>query len=226
MLSVHAEAGRLVAPDSAELIGVVAARKQTKSHALAAAATAVNDLLLDLASLGAAVATAAGGRQPLTWSVTSATTYADYDKQSGAVTDWVIASAQVQLTVRDFEQLDALGAALAQHDMYNTQGISWLVDADNPAWSAVRADAIAAAILKARDYATALGGELAHLEHLADVGLLNGGSDARSPMMMAAHKSTSFDSQPSDSPSLDPVPQQLVSAIEARFIMTAVSLTT
>ena len=46
---------------------------------------------------------------------------------------------------------------------------------DPAAWAEVRADAINAAMNKARDYASALGGSITSIEHLAEPGLLNGG---------------------------------------------------
>src|SRR5262249_36569274 len=140
-------------------------------------------------------------------------------------TGQVTAVVAVVITVRDFGLLDALGAVLAAHEAVNVYDVAWQVDWDNPAWPDVRAAAIQAAIRKGSDYATALGGSLRTVEHIADVGLL-GGDGARprftgiSPMRAAAAAGGE-----SDAPSLDPVPQELVAVIEARFTAGGVHLT-
>jgi uncharacterized protein len=222
-LSVRADAHRSVPPDSAVLYGVVSARLESKTAAVAATAVALNGVLVDLAALDGVADTAGDERRrPLTWLVGSASSYPEYDQQTGAgQTGHVVASAELQLTVRDFGRLDELSNTLARHEAFNVSGVSWRVDFDNPTWSVVRADAIRAAIAKARDYAAALGGELQGLEHLADTGLL--GSDAAAPVAASA-RSYSLVAHAPQSPSLDPVPQDLVASIEARFTMTPVAL--
>jgi uncharacterized protein len=222
-LSVRADAHRSVAPDSAVLFGVVSVRRQSKPAALTAAAAAVNEVLVDLAALGGVAGTAGDERRPLSWLVASATSYPEHDKQTGVgPTGFVVAAAALQVTVRDFDRLDELGNTLARHESFDVNGVSWRVDLDNPAWPVVRADAIGAAIAKARDYAAALGAELERLEHLADTGLL--GADAAASLA-ASGRSYSFLAAAPESPSLDPVPQELIASIEARFTMTPVTLT-
>jgi uncharacterized protein len=222
-LSVRADAHRSVAPDSAALYGVVTARRESKAAAVTAVTAALDEVLIDLAALDGVAGTAGDERRPLTWLVTSATSYPEYDNQSGpGPTGFVVASAALQLTVRDFGRLEELGDTLARHESFNVNGVSWRVDFDNPAWPVVRADAIRAAMAKARDYAAALGGELERLEHLADTGLL--GSDAAAPLAASARSYSLLAAGP-QSPSLDPVAQDLVASIEARFIMTPVTLT-
>jgi uncharacterized protein YggE len=157
--------------------------------------------------------------------VQSVTTSAEHnlDKSTGAYgpTGRVTATAAVIITVRDFEVLDALSSTLARHESLNINQVAWQVDPDNPAWPHVRAAAIHAAITKGRDYAAALGATLDQVEHIADVGLLGDGSTGG-----MVHRAVSFGlaSGGGDSPSLDPVPQELSAAIEARFLATAVSL--
>lgn len=132
----------------------------------------------------------------------------------------------VVITVREFDTLDPLGAALAAHDALAVQSVAWHVDPDNPAWPALRATAIHAAIAKARDYAAALGGTLRHVDHIADVGLLGGGDNLRysGSSGWVAQGASLTGGQPS-TPSLDPVPQELTATIDARFTATEVSLT-
>ena len=81
----------------------------------------------------------------------------------------------IRVTVRDLDRLAELAA-----DRRSTipdvvvEHVRWEVDPRNPAWPLVRAAAIQDAIAKARDYASALGGEVTALVHVADEGLLGG----------------------------------------------------
>jgi hypothetical protein len=127
--------------------------------------------------------------------------------------------------VRDFDLLEVLGAHLSSHEDLHVQQVSWQVDSDNPGWAHVRAAAIHAAIDKGRDYAAALGVSLVEVLHVADAGLLDG-----DPRSMGAGRALSATmsrggSSPTDSPSLDPEPQELTATIDARLRATAVSLT-
>jgi uncharacterized protein YggE len=217
-ISVRADAQLSVAPDSALLYLDVTTRRESKAAALAATAHAVGQLLEDLAGLGGVVGSPGDGRPALSWLVTSATSHPDHDPTTGVPLAAVIASASVQLTARDFARLEELGEVLARHEAVSVNGVTWRVDHDNPAWPGVRADAIRAAIGKGHDYAGALGGELARLDHVADTGLLGGESGG--PGLRAYSLAASGGSS---SPSLDPVPQELTASIEARFTMTPTS---
>jgi uncharacterized protein YggE len=102
--------------------------------------------------------------------------------------------------------------------------VDWQVDWDNPAWQDVRAAAIQAAIRKASDYVAALGGALRTVDHVADAGLLGGdGGQYRFTASPMARAAAAAGGEP-DAPSLDPVPQELVAIIEARFTAGDVSL--
>jgi uncharacterized protein len=231
LLSVRGDARLTVAPDSAVLNGMIELSRESKAAAVQAASRALDGLTADLASLGAVALDVDTERRPLTWSAQSATTYAErrHDEQTGRnePTGRVTATVAVVITVRAFDALDALGAALATHEALNVREVSWHVDWDNPAWPEVRAAAIQAAIRKGHDYAAALGGSLQNVEHIADPGLLGGSGDGRggfaftSRAMAAAAGGGGGES---DAPSLDPVPQELAATIEARFTATGVSL--
>jgi len=100
----------------------------------------------------------------------------------------------------------------------------WHADWDNPAWPQVRAAAIGAAIGKARDYAAALGATLRQVEHIADTGLLGGDTAPYQPGRIMAARALAVGGEQAGTPALNPVPQELIATIEARFRTTGVSL--
>jgi hypothetical protein len=228
LLSVRGEARRMVPPDCAVVTAGIACLRGSKAEAVRAAAAELDSLTADLAARGGVALDAGTGRRPLTWSAQSATTHAEhaYDDKTGRhqPTGQVTAAVAVVITVRAFGLLDALGAVLAAHEPVSVHHVDWQVDWDNPAWQDVRAAAIQAAIRKARDYATALGGSLRTVEHVADAGLL-GGDDAPRGFAASkmAHAAAAAGGEP-DAPSLDPVPQELMAIIEARFTASDVLL--
>jgi uncharacterized protein len=225
-VSVRGEARRSVPPDSAVLAGSIATTRDSKTEAVQAAAAALESLTDDLAALGGVALGVETLRRPLTWSAQSAATYPERSDDRNIPTGRVTATVALQITVRAFEVLDRLGGSLSQHEGLSVHDVSWHVDWDNPGWREVRAAAIAAAVSKGRDYATALGGELSSVEHIADPGLIggDGGSVSRGVGTSRAFGLSGNGRDGGDSPSLDPVPQELTALIEARFGTTGVSL--
>jgi len=230
LLSVRGEARRPVPPDSAVVAATIACPRGAKPEAVRAAAVELDSLTADLAAQGGVALGADSGRRPLTWSAQSVTTHVEhaYDDKTGRhqPTGQVTAAVAVAITVRAFGLLDALGAILAAHEPVSVHDIAWQVDWDNPAWPDVRAAAIQAAIRKARDYATALGGSLRTVEHVADAGLLDGDGGQHRPVASPMARAAAAVGGDSDTPSLDPVPQELVAIIEARFTAGGASLAT
>jgi len=227
VLSVRAEARQLVAPDYAEVDGVIEHTAGSKAEAVAAAAASAERLTADLAALGGVPFDQAAQRRPLTWLAHSSATREERypDKETGRVvrTGQVTATVAVQVTVRDLGTLDAVSRVLAARQSLSVHGVSWHVDWDNPAWPQVRAAAIRAAIGKAGDYAAALGAAVQRVEHVADAGLL-GGDTASYPPEPRALWAVSASAEGPGTPALTPVPQELIATIEARVRTTAVSL--
>ena len=225
LVSVRGEGRRTVAPDLAALSGVLAAARDTKVEALRSASAELKLLTDELASLGGVPLTADEPRTPLAWSAYSAGTELEQkeDKQTGRYgpTGRVIASVSVSVTVREFDLLDRLSDVLMTHEGFHVRYVAWDVDPDNPFWPGVRAAAIQDAINKGRHYAEALGGSLDHLEHIADVGLLDGAEGG--PVRRSPRARFAAAGEP-DTPSLDPVPQELVAMVDARFAATVAAL--
>ena len=229
LLSVRGDARQAVAPDYAVLTAAITWSRPSKQEATRAVASSLDRLIADLASQGGTALDVDTERHPLTWSAQSASTHVDRDhnKKTGRYepTGTVTAAVTILITVRAFDQLDALGTVLASHSALHVHNVGWRVDWDNPAWPDVRATAIRAAVRKGHDYAAALGGKLYQVEHIADVGLLGSGDDvhyASASLRMAS--AGGMGSDESDAPSLDPVPQELVATVEARFSATGLSL--
>jgi hypothetical protein len=63
-----------------------------------------------------------------------------------------------------------------------------------------------------------------HVEHIADAGLLGGDTAPYQPGSMVARKAFSAGVEQPGTPALNPVPQELLATIEARFRTTEVSL--
>jgi uncharacterized protein YggE len=227
LLSVRGEARRMVPPDCAVVTAGIACLRGPKAEAVRAAAAELDGLTADLAAQGGVALGAGTGRRPLTWSAQSATTHAEraHDDKTGRhqLTGRVTAAVAIVITVRAFGLLDALGAVLAAHEAVSVHHVDWQVDWDNPAWPDVRAAAIQAAIAKGHDYAAALGGSLRTVEQIADAGLLGGNPEYQFSAGRTAYAAAAGGE--SDAPSLDPVPQELVAIIEARFTAGGVSLT-
>lgn len=225
VLSVRGEARRTVSPDRVTLSGTLTLWRQTRAAALSGTAEAVRGLTGELAGLGGVALRAGEERAALTWSALSATTQIErrHDKETGRSepTGRVAASVAVAITVRDFELLAPLGRVLAGDERLDVHRVIWEVDDDNPAWAAVRADAIVTALHRGRDYATALGVELQAVEHVADTGLLGGAGEGTLHFAMAGAAGAGVEI---DTPSLDPVPQEVVAVIEARFRASAAIL--
>jgi uncharacterized protein len=227
-LSVRGEAHQMVVPDSAAIAGRVMVAERTKVDAVRAAATSLDELTRNLATLGGVPLTVDTTRAALTWSAHSVATQVEreHNPQSGRpeATGRILASVNVSVVARDFGLLDRLGSAFARQRGFYIDGVGWHVDDDNPAWATVRAAAIEAAVSKGRDYAGALGSSLTGIEHIADTGLLGGGGPAAPVFRAASMVTANAGGDDLDGPSLDPVPQELTAIIEARLAATPVPM--
>ncbi len=222
-LSVRGEAERTVAPDGATMISAVSAIRDSKRAAAADLATIVAEVVAGLAELGGVVLTPTTARAPLTWSTQSMRTSPEYGPNPATgehgPTGRHEASVSLRISVRDFALMGRLERVLNEHDALDVHVVHWAVDDDNPAWSLVRADAIHAALLKGQDYASALGGSVVGVEHVADAGLLSGDGSPGMHHRSMAFKSHATGGEP-DVAALDPVPQVLAATIEARLTAT------
>jgi uncharacterized protein YggE len=220
LISVRGEARRTVAPDQVALSATVDQVADSKVAATAMAAAIWDEVRADLAELGAVKLSVGTMRDAVTWSMHSIHTHPEYlDKRTGehGPTGRHIAVASVMINVRDFDRLDNINAALTAHDEVNISSVDWSVDVDNRGWALVRADAIHAALLQGRDYASALGGSIVRVEHIADAGLLGGEGSRDMSRRMHAVSLSMHGGDDQGGVSLSPVPQELSAVIEARL---------
>ena len=240
LISVRGEAWSEVAPDVAALSAGVRLFAPSVPDALRVAAQRTAALAAAMTALGGE-RLRAGARPGLGWAAHAASTWAETEwvERTGAggsagsggpagsagsagsegPTGRIGAAVQVRIVLRDLELLDRLGMALSGIDDLHVEHVSWQVDADNPAWARLRAEAVRAALDKGRDYAAALGGDLLAVEQLADVGLLAAGGDGAGGdgTRWSTAGFASYSAAEAAVPSLDPVPQRLSATVEARL---------
>ncbi|MDG4804833.1 SIMPL domain-containing protein [Micromonospora sp. WMMD980] len=203
VVAVRGEAYREVAPELARFTVTAVARdrdRQATLTRLAERAAAVR-ALLDAAE--PAVERRETG-QVNVWPVT---------KRSGErVVAWQ-GSVSTTVTVTDFTSLGELMLRLAEHEQVEVAGPVWSLRPDSPAYREARHAAIADALARAREYAEALGARVTALRELADTGLT-----AVPPMLAKAAYARSGESVPELE--LDPAPQSVQAAVEARFTIS------
>jgi uncharacterized protein len=229
VISVRGDAQLEVPPDVATIYAIVRADERSKSAALHTVARRLDSVVAALRELGGVPITAGAERLPLCWLSRSVRSYAearwDEQQQVEVPTGRIFASVDLRVEVRDFALLDAVGASLAQHEALQIANVDWSADRDNAGWDRVHADAIEATIRKARAYAAALRARLLSLDHLADVGLLSApDAPVRTAHALGGWVAHAGRDDGGSVPSLDPEPQMLAAAVEARFSASVADL--
>ncbi|MEU3453189.1 SIMPL domain-containing protein [Micromonospora sp. NPDC006766] len=205
VVAVRGEAYREVAPELARFAVTASARdrdRETTLTRLAERAAAVR-VLLD--SAGPAVERRETG-QLRVWPET---------KRSGERVVAYHGSVTTTVTVADFTALGELMLRLADQDQVEVAGPWWSLRPDSPAYREARHAAIADALARAREYAEALGARVTGLLELADTGLA-----AAPPMLARAVGSGGMAGGAPPELELDPRPQPVQAAVEARFTIS------
>ncbi|MFG1950159.1 SIMPL domain-containing protein [Micromonospora sp. NPDC048830] len=125
-------------------------------------------------------------------------------------------SVATTVTLSDFAALGELMLRLADQDQVEVAGPWWALRPDSPAYREARHAAIADALVRAREYAEALGARVTGLLELADTAL--GGPQ---PMLARAAYGGGMQAGGPPELELDPRPQTVQAAVEARFSITA-----
>jgi uncharacterized protein YggE len=129
-------------------------------------------------------------------------------------------SVSTTVTFSDFTQLGEVVLALADADQTTVYGPSWSLRPDSAAYGQARRAAIDDALVRAREYAGALGSQLVRLIELADSGL----SGDRGPQPMTFTARDSFGTADRPQLELDPQRQTVYAAVEARFAISEPSV--
>ncbi|MEU4676729.1 SIMPL domain-containing protein [Micromonospora sp. NPDC023737] len=117
------------------------------------------------------------------------------------------------VTVSDFTALGELMLRLAEQDQVEIAGPWWSLRPDSPAYRQVRHAAIAEALARGREYAEALGARVTALIELADTGV-------ERPMMARMAYAGGPEAGGRPELDLDPQPQSVQAAVQARFAIT------
>jgi uncharacterized protein len=123
------------------------------------------------------------------------------------------------ITVAGFDRLGELMARLAEQDQIEVGGPWWELRPGSPVHGQVRIMAVRDAVRRARDYAAALGSELASLVELADARLLSDSRGQPGVTALAAGLPRRKRTPVPEEFSIDLVPEKQVvrATVEARF---------
>lgn len=109
---------------------------------------------------------------------------------------------------------------LARHQDLQLHDTLWGSTTTTPHGRRCAPQAIRAALRKGADYAAALGGTLVRVVHVADAGLLSRSVPEVHGRASLVEQKSRGGSGPGDAPSLTPVPQRLIAAIDAGVLAT------
>jgi uncharacterized protein len=129
---------------------------------------------------------------------------------------------RVKVTIRGFEVLGDLIARVSDQDMTALEGPWWKLRHDSPVHRRVRQEAARDAVVRAREYAEAVGARLLGLVELADEGLTTEapaprGHAAPAAGAVARARSTASAPAPID---VEPQSQVVRARVEARFTIS------
>jgi len=137
-----------------------------------------------------------------------------------------VAQANLTVTIADFAILGDLVTDLAGQELVAVTGPEWQLRQNSPVRRDARLAAARDAMERAREYAEAFGGTITGLVEAADAGLL--GAEPRPQRSVFSSRAGAMAGAPAgDSPEFDfePAKQTVTAQVEARFTMTAPSLT-
>ena len=143
------------------------------------------------------------------------------DKKAGERIAGYLGRASVRITIRDFTVLGELVTRLSGEDLVTVAGPWWALRPHSPVYRDARLAAAHDAMMRAREYAGAFGGDIAALIEVADAGLLTSpGQQGPGFRAMAASRAAPFPSGPPQAElDFEPARQTVTAQVEARFSM-------
>ncbi|MEU3350565.1 SIMPL domain-containing protein [Streptomyces sp. NPDC037389] len=216
-VAVRGEARLQVDPEIARIGITVSARGTDRRNALQDLTRRNNQVLDLLKSYGDAVEKTETGTFSITPQLTDKGRHERVRAYHGHV--------HITATLADFTALGELATRLAELDLTSVDGPWWSLRPDSPAHREARQQAVREAVQRAREYAAALGAELAAVVEIADIGAEN-----TAPAMPVAPggimRSAGYGGAPEPPPALDLEPQRqtVYASVNARFTMTRPTL--
>jgi uncharacterized protein YggE len=207
VVAVRGEAYREVAPELARFSVTATARDRDREATLTRLAERAAAVRVLLDSAGPAIDRREAGELRV-WPET---------KRSGERVVAYHGSVTTTVTVTDFTALGELMLRLADQDQVEVSGPWWSLRPDSPAYREARRAAIADALARAREYAEALGARVTALLELSDTGTAAQPMFARSAEFGRAGGGAGGAAPELE---LDPRPQSVQAAVEARFTIS------
>ncbi|MFD7334645.1 SIMPL domain-containing protein [Streptomyces violascens] len=135
-------------------------------------------------------------------------------------------TVHITVELTDFTALGELTTRLADLELTRVDGPWWSLRHDSPAHSAVRRQAVQQAVVRAREYADALGTTLAALVELSDPGADTPTTGYGHPAGggMAFRAAAPGTAEPAPALDLEPQRQSVHARVNARFVMTPPNL--
>ncbi|UCM90414.1 SIMPL domain-containing protein [Streptomyces marincola] len=209
-VSVRGSARLEVEPEIARLGVAVSARGADRAAALAALTRRNADALDLIKSYGDAIESMSTGSFVITPELTRRGRGEQVRAHHGRV--------HLSVTVADFGVLGELTTRLADLDLTRVDGPWWALRPTSPVHREARVQAVREAVTRAREYAAALGSDLAALVELADVG-----ADIEAPVAYgrgaraAAPAAAGAAEAPPPALDLEPRRQTVRAQVNARF---------
>ncbi|PZG00520.1 SIMPL domain-containing protein [Micromonospora deserti] len=206
VVAVRGEAYREVAPEIAQFTVTATARARDRETALTRLAERAAAVRVLLDGYGPAVDRRETGELRVR-------------PESRRTGERVVAyhgSVATTVTVSNLRALGELMLRLADQDQVEVAGPWWSLRPDSPVHREARHAAIADALLRAREYAEALGARVTALIELADTGV------AERPMLARLAYAGGGGAEAGGPPELelDPRPQPVQAAVQARFAIS------
>jgi uncharacterized protein YggE len=128
----------------------------------------------------------------------------------------------ITAVLADFTALGELTTRLADLELTRVTGPWWSLRPDSPAHGEARRQAVREAVQRAREYAEAIGGSLAALVELADIGAEAPAPAYAMPALPGAVRGFAGGAAAESAPALDlePKRQTVYAQVNARFTMT------
>jgi len=209
-IAVRGSSTAEVAPELARVHVSVGARSADRAAALRDLTQRADDVRTALAAYGESIEAVDTG------TLWARPQFRD-DKPRERVTGY-LAGVDLTATVVDFAVLGDLLLRLADRDMVSLRGPFWALRPESDAYRQARIEAVRDARRRAEEYAAAAGARLTGLVEIADTGLSH--PEGVVPMAAGAFRATAGSAADEVSFDVEPVPQTVHAAVEARFTAT------